>query len=208
MLFESNVYMSNGPCSQLLMPSPTWPTDEQQGTTRMVRSTTSDDDLLLAGSFHVPSHAVPWRRGSHADDIDAFLELLPKDVASAEALATAHHNAQHLQRKGGACLVWAGSGGGKGNGGGGGGGGGPAAAGSSSSRPLRHAVEVRHASFGCARFYETLARHNIAMVLADTAGEGTGSREARLCMDRRLLFVPARRRPVRRRGRGKRPLAA
>ena len=37
------------------------------------------------------------------------------------------------------------------------------------SRPLRHAVEVRHPSFLTADFFELLREHNIAFVFADTA---------------------------------------
>jgi uncharacterized protein YecE (DUF72 family) len=38
-------------------------------------------------------------------------------------------------------------------------------------RPLRHAVEVRHASYREAAFVELLRRHDIALVVADTAGK-------------------------------------
>ncbi|WP_184586998.1 DUF72 domain-containing protein [Pseudomonas nitroreducens] len=34
-------------------------------------------------------------------------------------------------------------------------------------RPLRHAMEVRHASFACAGFAEQLRRHGVALVFAD-----------------------------------------
>lgn len=34
-------------------------------------------------------------------------------------------------------------------------------------RPLRHAMEVRHASFACAEFAEQLRRHGVALVFAD-----------------------------------------
>ena len=37
-------------------------------------------------------------------------------------------------------------------------------------RPLRHAVEVRHASCHCPAFLELLRKHDIALVVADTAG--------------------------------------
>jgi uncharacterized protein YecE (DUF72 family) len=39
------------------------------------------------------------------------------------------------------------------------------------SRPLRYAVEVRHPSFLTPEFFELLRKHNIAFVLADTAGK-------------------------------------
>ena len=38
-------------------------------------------------------------------------------------------------------------------------------------RPLRHAVEIRHDSFVDERFIRQLRRHNIALVVADTAGK-------------------------------------
>src|SRR6185503_288249 len=37
-------------------------------------------------------------------------------------------------------------------------------------RPMRYAVEIRHDSFKDARFIKLLRKHNIALVLADTAG--------------------------------------
>lgn len=37
-------------------------------------------------------------------------------------------------------------------------------------RPLRHALEVRHASFIDARFIDLLRRHRVALVVADTGG--------------------------------------
>lgn len=39
------------------------------------------------------------------------------------------------------------------------------------SRRLRHAIEIRHASFDCADFLQRLRRHGIALVVADTAGK-------------------------------------
>lgn len=39
------------------------------------------------------------------------------------------------------------------------------------ARPLRHAMEVRHASFQCREFVELLRTHDIALVVADTAGK-------------------------------------
>jgi uncharacterized protein YecE (DUF72 family) len=38
-------------------------------------------------------------------------------------------------------------------------------------RPLRHAVEVRHASFVTPEFLSLLRKHNVAVVVADTAGK-------------------------------------
>ena len=38
------------------------------------------------------------------------------------------------------------------------------------NRPIRHAVEVRHDSFGCEQFVRLLSRHRIALVVAEGAG--------------------------------------
>jgi uncharacterized protein YecE (DUF72 family) len=38
-------------------------------------------------------------------------------------------------------------------------------------RPLRHAVEIRHASFATPDFIAQLRRHQVALVVADTAGK-------------------------------------
>ncbi len=38
------------------------------------------------------------------------------------------------------------------------------------NRPMRHAVEVRHRSFGCEQFVRLLRRHGIALVVAEGAG--------------------------------------
>jgi len=38
------------------------------------------------------------------------------------------------------------------------------------SRPLRHAIEIRHRSFESAEFVAQLRRHHVAIVVADTAG--------------------------------------
>ena len=40
-----------------------------------------------------------------------------------------------------------------------------------SDRPVRHALEVRHATFENAAFVELLRRHDVALVVADTAGK-------------------------------------
>jgi uncharacterized protein YecE (DUF72 family) len=39
------------------------------------------------------------------------------------------------------------------------------------NRPLRHAVEIRHPSFMTARFVRLLRKHDIGLVVADTAGK-------------------------------------
>jgi uncharacterized protein YecE (DUF72 family) len=38
-------------------------------------------------------------------------------------------------------------------------------------RPMRHAVEIRHESFRDERFIKLLRKHEIALVIADTAGK-------------------------------------
>jgi len=38
-------------------------------------------------------------------------------------------------------------------------------------RPLRHAMEVRHKTFQCPEFIQQLRKHDVALVIADTAGK-------------------------------------
>jgi uncharacterized protein YecE (DUF72 family) len=71
-----------------------------------------------------------------------FLPKLPRDTDSAAALAR-HHG----DRMKGRTLI-------------------PAM----KNRPLRHAIEFRHASFLVPEFVKLLRRHNVALVIADTAG--------------------------------------
>lgn len=72
----------------------------------------------------------------------AFFDLLPHDTAEALALASQHD----ARLEGRTHLVI------------------------DRRRPLRHAVEVRHASFATPAFVALLRRHGIALVVADTAG--------------------------------------
>ena len=74
--------------------------------------------------------------------LDAFLSLLPRDTGAARALGR-----RHDQRVNGRSWLR-----------------------STVSRPLRHALEVRHPSFFDAGFVALLRRHGIALVVADTAG--------------------------------------
>lgn len=76
-----------------------------------------------------------------ADLLEAFLALLPRDTAAASALA-----ADHNPMKTGVAFDI------------------------DESRPMRHAVEVRHESFRDAAFVKLLRKHNVALVVADTAG--------------------------------------
>lgn len=76
-----------------------------------------------------------------AELLDGFLQRLPRSTAEAAYLARGHD--ERLAGR-----SWTGS---------------------VSDRPLRHAVEVRHNSFG-AEFVELLRRHQVATVVADTTG--------------------------------------
>ena len=69
--------------------------------------------------------------------------------------------------------------------------GGPGAADrADADRPLRHALEVRHDSFETAGFVELLRAHDVALVVADTAGRVAGAARRHL----RLRVRPAARR--------------
>ncbi len=82
-------------------------------------------------------------RKAAVDRFAAFLELLPRTTTAAAALA-----AEHDQR-----LV------------------GRAWTDTDADRPLRHALEVRHASFLSPEFAGMLRAHGVALVFADTAGK-------------------------------------
>lgn len=71
-----------------------------------------------------------------------FFKLLPRDTAAAARLAKKHDH--HL------ASAWTKAG---------------------KNRPLRHALEVRHASFETPEFIALLREHEIALVVADTAGK-------------------------------------
>lgn len=77
------------------------------------------------------------------DRFDAFFALLPCDTHQAQRLARRHDG--RVQGR-----SWLGP---------------------LRSRPLRHAVEIRHPSFAHADFIRMLRRHRIALVVADTAGK-------------------------------------
>jgi len=74
--------------------------------------------------------------------IESFLKSLPHDTAAAARLGR-HHDA-HVRQP------WLKPG---------------------SHRALRHALEVRHASFATPEFIQMLRRHEVAVVVADTAGK-------------------------------------
>ena len=74
--------------------------------------------------------------------LGAFLELLPRDTLAATKLAR-HHNDKVRE-------TWLRPG---------------------PRRPLQHALEVRHASFQNQGFIALLRKHNVGLVVADTAGK-------------------------------------
>jgi uncharacterized protein YecE (DUF72 family) len=74
--------------------------------------------------------------------LESFLQLLPRTTAEAAILARRHD--RHVPRP------WSRTGG---------------------PRPLRHALEIRHASFQRPEFVSQLRRHRVALVVADTAGK-------------------------------------
>jgi uncharacterized protein YecE (DUF72 family) len=78
-----------------------------------------------------------------ATRLTEFFELLPRDTRAAAALAR-HHDERLDDR------AWSRT---------------------DRNRPLRHALEVRHESFETPEFIELLRRHDIALVVADTAGK-------------------------------------
>lgn len=79
----------------------------------------------------------------NADKFDEFFNLLPRTTFEAAALAHGHDE-KVVDR----CWLQA-----------------------EADQPLRYAVEIRHESFRVPEFIELLRRHNIALVVADTAGK-------------------------------------
>jgi uncharacterized protein YecE (DUF72 family) len=78
-----------------------------------------------------------------ADRMRAFFDLLPRTTTAAAELATHHDDKLSGDR------VWAKT---------------------DADRPLRHALEVRHDSFCSEEAVHLLAEHDVALVVADTAG--------------------------------------
>jgi uncharacterized protein YecE (DUF72 family) len=85
---------------------------------------------------------LPPRLRFDADRVTAFLELLPHTTTGAAELA-----GRHDERLDGRALTRA-----------------------DAERPLRHAIEVRHESFRDPAFAALLREHDVALVLADSAG--------------------------------------
>src|SRR5688572_4928892 len=77
-----------------------------------------------------------------ADRLAAFLAMLPRSTAEAATLAQRHD--QRLEDR-----AWTST---------------------DATRPLRHAVEVRHPSYRDPALIELLRAHGVALVVADTAG--------------------------------------
>jgi uncharacterized protein YecE (DUF72 family) len=85
---------------------------------------------------------LPERQHFDAEQLDVFLGSLPTSTGEAAALA-----AEHDEKVEGRAWLEI-----------------------DADRPLRHALEVRHPSFATAQAYDLLERHNVALVVADTAG--------------------------------------
>ena len=85
----------------------------------------------------------PPQMGFNPERLEAFLDLLPRDLESASRLAR-----KHDARVNGRCALSI-----------------------DENRPLRHAVEVRHESFCDPAFVKLLRRQKVALVVADTAGK-------------------------------------
>ena len=86
---------------------------------------------------------LPPKLGYDAARLEAFFALLPRDTHALARIAQNHDN----RIEGGAFLE------------------------PGENRPVRHCMEVRHASFMTGEFFDLLHRHNIAFVFADTAGK-------------------------------------
>ena len=84
---------------------------------------------------------LPPNLGYHPERIEDFLRLLPRTTAEAAALAEGH-----TDKVPDPCTE------------------------TDADRPLRHAMEVRHASYRDPGFVDQLRRYGVALVVADTAG--------------------------------------
>ena len=106
-------------------------------------------NFFASGIFKLREKAGPFlwqfppQMPFNAERLEAFLDMLPRDSASALELA----RRRDARVKGRCCLAI------------------------DENRPLRHAVEVRHESFRDPAFVKLLRRQKIALVVADTAGK-------------------------------------
>lgn len=85
---------------------------------------------------------LPPNLGFHPDRLAAFFDLLPRSTAAAAALAEQHD--ERLDDR-----AWTTT---------------------DADRPLRHVLEVRHATFETPEFVDLLRAHDVGVVVADTAG--------------------------------------
>ncbi|SFB38612.1 Uncharacterized conserved protein YecE, DUF72 family [Cellulomonas marina] len=85
---------------------------------------------------------LPPTLGYDEARLAAFFDLLPRSTTAAAALAE-----RHDERLDGRALTV-----------------------TDADRPVRHALEVRHGTFVTPAFVELLRRHDVALVVADTAG--------------------------------------
>ena len=86
---------------------------------------------------------LPPVLGFDPDRLTAFFEALPRSTAAAAALALRHD--ERLDGR-----AWTQT---------------------DADRPLRHVLEIRHPSFAVPEFVDLLRRHDIGLVVADTAGK-------------------------------------
>jgi len=114
-------------------------------------------NFLASGVLRLGAKLGPmlWQLPAHfkfdAERMDAFFSLLPKDTG--EALALARKRDVDRMRGRSALSIDA-------------------------VRPLRHALEPRHESFGCRESLALLRRHGVALVAADSAGKFPGWEKA------------------------------
>jgi uncharacterized protein YecE (DUF72 family) len=99
--------------------------------------------LALADKLGPVLWQLPPNLGFSAERLEEFFALLPRTTTEAAELAT-KHDARMENRALTTTTV---------------------------HRPMRHALEVRHASFADPAFVELLRRHDVALVWADTAGK-------------------------------------
>jgi uncharacterized protein YecE (DUF72 family) len=98
--------------------------------------------LALRGKLGPILWQLPPSLGFDPDRLSAFFARLPRSTGEAAWLAR-HHDDRLNDR---------------------------ALTDTDADRPLRHAMEVRHASFATPAFTELLREHHVAVVVADTAG--------------------------------------
>ena len=104
-------------------------------------------NFLASGIFNLREKLGPilWQFPPNfkfdVDRMAQFFDMLPHDTAAAAKLARKRHARMHGRSKLSVDIT----------------------------RPMRHAVEIRHESFKNPKFIELLRRHNIALVVAETA---------------------------------------